>query len=127
MSANAGYSVAASRKLEQHDPRIQNLLRVIESDPSHNIPSLSRLLHLSSSRLSHLFKRDTGCSLHRFLTQCRLDQAATLLQRTDTPVKEISYSVGYSHPPSFARAFRNRFGCSPNDYRAKVRILSRNS
>ena len=111
----------------RHDPRIQRLLKAIEHDPAHNIVSLARLLNLSRSRLSHLFKSTMGCSLNSFLTRCRLERAATLLLQTDLPVKEISYNVGYSHPSSFVRAFRQKFACSPNTYRSRAPILTNNS
>jgi AraC-like DNA-binding protein len=99
------------------DHRIQYILRAIESDPSPDIALLARMLDLSPSRLSHLFKRETRQSLHSFLANRRLEKAAQLLARTETPVKEISYIVGYSHAASFVRAFRNKFGCTPNSYR----------
>ena len=116
-----------SQAAERHDPRVRRLLEAIQHDPSHNIVSLARLLNLSRSRLSHLFKSDMGCSLQSFLARRRLEQAATLLWQTDLPVKEISYNVGYSHPSSFVRAFRQKFACTPNDYRSRARISSNNS
>ena len=99
------------------DHRIQYILRAIESDPSADIAALARMLDLSPSRLSHLFKRETRHSLHSFLANRRLEKAAQLLARTETPVKEVSYIVGYNHSASFARAFRKKFGCAPNSYR----------
>jgi AraC-like DNA-binding protein len=99
------------------DRRIQSILRAIESDPSADIVTLARMINLSPSRLSHLFKRETRHGLHSFLAECRLEKAARLLARTHTPVKEVSYIVGYSHAASFVRAFRKKFGCTPNSYR----------
>jgi AraC-like DNA-binding protein len=99
------------------DRRIQYILRAIESDPSADIATLAGRLDLSASRLSHLFKRETRHSLHKFLANRRLKKAAQLLAHTGTPVKEVSYIVGYSHAASFVRAFRKKFGCTPNSYR----------
>jgi two-component system, response regulator YesN len=99
------------------DRRIQYILRAIESDPSVDIATLAGMVDLSASRLSHLFKRETRHSLHSFLANRRLEKAGQLLGRTETPVKEISYIVGYSHAASFVRAFRKKFGCTPNTYR----------
>jgi|HubBroStandDraft_5_1064220.scaffolds.fasta_scaffold418513_1 AraC-like DNA-binding protein len=103
-----------------HDPRIESILQTIEVEPASDMPALTQIAHLSSSRLSHLFKREVGRSLHSYLADRRLEKAARLLQRTDTPVKEVSYIVGYRHSPSFVRAFRKKFGCTPNDLRNRV-------
>jgi AraC family transcriptional regulator of arabinose operon len=98
-------------------------MQAIESDPSLAIQDLAAMVNLSGSRLSHLFKATTGFSLQSFLSNCRLQVSVELLQSTEMPIKEVSYSVGYRHAPSFARAFRNKFGSSPNDYRSQQRDL----
>lgn len=99
------------------DRRIEYVLRAIESDLSRDIPELARMVNLSPSRLSHLFKQGTRRTLRAYLTRRRLETAADLLLQSETSVKEVSYSVGYSHSASFTRAFRKSFGTSPRDYR----------
>lgn len=102
------------------DHRIRKVLQAIESDPSRDIQGLASMVNLSSSRLSHLFKTTTHSSLQSSLSNWRLERAAQLLQSTEMRIKEIAYCVGYGHPPSFVRAFRNKFGSSPNDYRSRA-------
>jgi len=109
------------------DERIPHILRAIAADPTQDIAALARTVNLSSSRLSHLFKSETGHSLRAFLVNCRLERASLVLRQTNTSVKAISYSVGYGHPPSFVRAFRKHFDCSPTEYRAQQQILRRYS
>lgn len=99
------------------DRRIQYVLRAMEADPAAGISALAAMVNLSVSRLSHLFKVETHRSLHSHLANRRMEKAAQLLELTETPVKEISYIVGYSHSASFVRAFRKRFGCTPVRYR----------
>jgi len=124
---NASVAVRLERLVHgtklNYDERVRQVLRAIAADPSHDIPALARLVTLSDSRLSHLFKLETGCSLQTFLVDRRLEAAALALCQTENSVKEVSYTVGYRHPPSFVRAFRNRFGCSPSEYRAQQQIL----
>jgi AraC family transcriptional regulator, arabinose operon regulatory protein len=107
-------------RLLVRDRRIKSILQTIESNPASDVTALTHVVHLSSSRLSHLFKHEVGCSLCSYLADRRLEKAAQLLRRTDTPVKEVSYIVGYRHSPSFVRAFRKKFGCTPNDLRNGV-------
>jgi AraC-like DNA-binding protein len=114
---NGDEPIVLSNRTLCPDRRIEYLQRAIESDPSRGIPELARMVNLSPSRLSHLFKHCTHKTLRAYLTQRRLEMAAQLLVGSESSVKEISYSVGYSRPASFIRAFQKSFGCSPKDYR----------
>ncbi len=107
------------------DPRIRSTLRAIQSDPSGTIAGLARAVNLSQSRLSHLFKVETGQSLQKLIRDCRLDKAAEMLRSTNTAIKVVSYNVGYMHPPSFVRAFRNQFACTPQEYRYRQKPLAK--
>jgi AraC-like DNA-binding protein len=40
-------------------------------------------------------------------------EAVRLLEEGELSVKEIGYQVGYQSSPSFARAFRETYGCPP--------------
>jgi AraC family transcriptional regulator, arabinose operon regulatory protein len=103
------------------DFRIGKVLQLIDANPSQSISELARQVNLSNSRLSHLFKARTGQSLNVFLARRRLEKAARLLRFTDMRVKEITYSVGYGQQPSFVRAFKKKFDCSPTTYRSQQR------
>lgn len=105
-----------------HDFRIQTVLQVIKSDPSARISELACRVNLSSSRLSHLFKTQTGLSLSDFLANERLEKAADLLRKTEMRVKEITFSIGYCQEPSFNRAFKKKFNHSPLSYRKRSRV-----
>jgi len=106
------------------DFRIQKVLQAIKSDPLANISDLACQVNLSNSRLSHLFKAQIGLSLNVFLANERLDRAADLLRNTEMRIKEITYSVGYCQVPSFNRAFRKKFDCSPLCYRKQQRTTN---
>ncbi len=109
------------------DLRISKILRIVKDDPSKSVQALSRLANLSSSRLCHLFKAQTGKSLKSFLSDQRLEKAANLLLTTEMRIKEISYAVGYCQEPSFVRAFRKKFDHSPTSYRRGQLLLLTNS
>ena len=122
MSGNGSSAIAGviGSRERDIDLRIQHILRAIASDPSCDIAALARMVNLSPSRLSHLFKRETRRSLHSCLANLRLEKAAQLLAESPTSVKEVSYIVGYKHSASFVRAFRNRFGRTPNSFRGNA-------
>jgi two-component system, response regulator YesN len=109
------------------DFRIQAILQTIESDPTESVRDLAQRVNLSSSRLSHLFKAKMGLSLTIFLAERRMEKAADLLRSTEMRIKEITFIVGYQQEPSFVRAFRKKFECTPTSYRHQQRLRLRNS
>lgn len=100
-----------------NDFRVKKVLSKIGYDPALSVKGLAKLVKLSSSRLGHLFKAETGVELRHFLVDSRLEKAAQLLLETDLQIKEISHTIGYRHVPSFDRVFRRKFMMRPADYR----------
>jgi len=49
-----------------------------------------------------------------------LDAAAALLRETSTPVGLVADNVGYTSEAAFSRAFRNRYGTPPAQWRRKA-------
>jgi AraC family transcriptional regulator of arabinose operon len=85
------------------------------------IGALARSVGLSPSRLSHLFKENTGQSIVDALNRMRIRQAALLLEHTDRTASEVSYDVGYSNYNHFLAQFRRLHGMSPSEYRKRAR------
>ena len=58
-----------------------------------------------------------GRSYRKILADVRLSRARSLLAETDLPIIEIAYTLGYSDPAHFTRAFRRAAAVAPNTYR----------
>ena len=101
----------------QTDSRIAKAVRLLNEDPSRTLADLARGCTLSISRLSHLFRAETGLTLKQFRRNCRFKAAMKMLATTDMPIKQIAYTLGYRHTSSFVRAFEVHAGVSPSDYR----------
>src|SRR6266436_7435136 len=108
-----------SRLMEviQTDLRIAKAIRLVNEDPSRTLADLACGCTLSISRLSHLFRAETGLTLKEFRRNRRFEAAMKMLATTDMPIKQIAYTLGYRHTSSFVRAFELHAGVSPNDYR----------
>ena len=78
-------------------------------------------VHLSPSRLSHLFTEAKGPNFRDRLIGLRMARAMELLSMTNLAVKEISRKVGYENPNFFCRIFRKKSGYSPLQYRDKLK------
>ncbi len=101
----------------QTDLRIAKAIRLVNEDPSRTLADLACGCTLSISRLSHLFRAETGLTLKEFRRNRRFEAAMKMLATTDMPIKQIAYTLGYRHTSSFVRAFELHAGVSPNDYR----------
>jgi transcriptional regulator GlxA family with amidase domain len=52
----------------------------------------------------------------------RVEEAKRRLERTDTPVDEISWTVGYEDAAFFRRLFKRVTEFTPGEYRRKFRM-----
>jgi len=74
-------------------------------------------VHLSASRLSHLFREHLNTSLVAYRNTLRLEQAKFLLVNTDLRVVDIALESGFSNLGHFNGLFKRSVGCSPREYR----------
>ncbi len=80
------------------------------------VSDIARDLHISESRLMHVFKEETGKSVQQFLAMFRVNLAEVLLKTGHYKLYEIAEMVGYSNPLSFRRAFLKIKGVNPSRY-----------
>lgn len=112
-----------------HYPRVENAVELLEKNHRCTLGELASSCKISRSRLSLLFKQQTGDTVKQYRRNHRLEEAARMLATTQMSIKEISYHVGYQHTSSFVRAFRNEFKLSPRHYRGCgcMRAVERNA
>jgi AraC family transcriptional regulator, arabinose operon regulatory protein len=84
--------------------------------PFH-METLARTCGLSSSRLAHLFKDETGTSPQQFVERQRIREACTLLRITSQDIGQIAAQVGYDDPFYFSKRFRRHMRKSPTQFR----------
>ena len=101
------------------DPRIAHVISSMERDLDGrlSIAALAGSVHLSPSRLTVLFKRETGVSPVRYLRALRMERARVLLERTFLSVREVMAFVGVSDPSHFTRDFSRHHGVPPSRLR----------
>jgi len=112
----------SSQPSDTADERVKAALRIVDTSfwrSNLNAGEIARRLGVSSSRLQHLVKRDTGSSLLWHLHAARMRRAALLLRQTRLLVKQIAGEAGYCSTSSLERHFQKFFACSPRLYRAR--------
>ena len=101
------------------DPRIEALIALMKADLRRMLPisRMAQSVNLSPTRLSFLFKAETGSPPARYLREMRMQVAATLLVESFLSVKEIMARVGFSDESHFVRDFKRINGMTPMQYR----------
>ncbi len=82
-----------------------------------NLTELSDVFHYNYSYLSKLFKTVTGRTLTDYYTASRLKKAEILLKAENRKIGEIAELLGYSSIYAFSKAFKSRYGVSPEKIR----------
>ena len=98
---------------------IMEAKRIIDSQLAFapSCEELSRQVHLSLTKLTRGFLAFYGRSIHQYVIEQRLVQAAQLLLEGDWNVTEVASIVGYGKPSNFAAAFKKKYGVAPKHYR----------
>ena len=87
------------------------------------LAALAETLDLGEAALRKLINQELGYrNFNDFLHHYRLQEAASRLTREDLPVLSIALDCGYGSIGPFNRAFRQRFGMTPTEYRAAARM-----
>lgn len=83
----------------------------------HTVALLAQMAHLSPSHFAHLFREETGVSVHAYLTRERMQRARHLLVTTQQSAAQIGREVGYDDPYHFYAAFKKAYSVPPLGYR----------
>ena len=96
------------------------ILQARYGEPALSLYNLGKTIGMSERHLGRLFKKCTGQNFRQYLREFRIEKAITLLLESAHDMKTIAGMVGYSNPSYFSRDFRDRMGCTPAEFRAKV-------
>ncbi|MEM6262039.1 MAG: response regulator [Bacteroidota bacterium] len=114
----------AGSEFEQEDRFMTHLYDVLEAEymnPEFNIPSLCRTMGMSRSSLHRKVTALTSRSITNIFKEFRIKKAQVLLAKTDKPISEIAYDVGFTNPSYFNRVYGQFYGSTPSDYRKNAR------
>ena len=84
---------------------------------SLTLKALSEKLSYSEGYLSRLIRRKTGRTFNDLVAQVRHDRAVRLLTHTALPMSDVAEYAGYASQNQFSRAFREKTGMTPSQYR----------
>lgn len=101
------------------NPTILSILQYIHQNFTRDISlqSISDTLHLSRSYVGQLFKKETGISYIRYLTNLRVERTKELLLETTLSVSQVGETSGFNDYFYFIKTFKKEVGCTPSQFR----------
>jgi AraC-like DNA-binding protein len=75
----------------------------------------------SLSAFSRAFRKATGTSMHQYLVERQMEQAAHLLVAGNDKIGDIARAIGFDDQYHFSRLFHKVMGVPPSEYRARAR------
>jgi len=101
---------------------IQWLIRYMETnyyDPL-DLTMLAKRVHFNPSYLVRAFKNEAGVTPMHYLNKLRLSAAVSYLANTEMGIQQIAESTGFNSLHYFSRLFKQKFGCSPSQWREEL-------
>lgn len=92
-----------------------------------DVRTIADAVHLSPSRLAHLFTEHLGSPPGRFVELRRMQRAQSLLESSSLSIGAIARISGFSSPYYFAGRFKAFAGVSPSDWRQRVQRATRDA
>ena len=86
-----------------------------------SLGELSNLVKRTPHYLCALYKQKTG---HTPIDDCiriKIQNCCDQLDHSSLKIKEIAFSLGYGDPYYFSRLFKKIMGCSPSQYRKRLK------
>jgi AraC-like DNA-binding protein len=101
--------------------RIEKLMEKSIDNPFYTsnptLEVVSEALQVDKNELRDYIYSELGTTLSAWTSEKRILYIAQQLLKTNRMVSELAISCGYSNPPALNRAFKQRFGITPSEYR----------
>ena len=96
------------------NPRVLEMMRYIDLHLTEDldIDALAETFYISKYHMMRLFHRETGTTIHAYLSQRRLLHARDLISK-GMRATEACYQSGFRSYSSFTRAYGRHFGTTP--------------
>jgi AraC family transcriptional regulator len=104
---------------KDHRERLNKVLVYIQenSDQKLTLDRLAAVASFSAFHFHRIFAACVGETVSGYVRRIRLDRAAMKIYFTDEPITSIALAAEYDTPAAFAKAFKQRFGRSPTEYK----------
>lgn len=107
--------------MQDEEKTVQKIIHFIDKHYAEPISaeSLVEEVYFASNTIRMMLKKQTGSTVHEYLTKVRMEKATELLKCRDKKIKQIAKEVGYDNVSYFCMRFSKDYGMSPLAYRKK--------
>ena len=112
----------ANNLVETGDPRIAFALLAASGRYPASLGKLATAAAMSRSHFSHTFHAVAGVALRDYVRDLRLQHAHRLILSSQLSLTDVAIESGFYDLPHFDKAFRQRIGVSPREYRIRYRL-----
>jgi AraC family transcriptional regulator, activator of mtrCDE len=104
------------------NPRLSPALTALFNEParSRTLPELARLCNMSRATFIRHFQEKLGRSASDLLTDIRITVASNALKTSDISTTAVAKLAGYQSEAAFQRAFKQRIGITPAQWRRQT-------
>lgn len=111
-----------SSEKELQKNRVQRLISYIDENYRQKITlsTLADMEGITTTYMSHFFKKAFGVSFQTYLSNQRLEKALVLMHDQSLSMVDICMNCGFSDSRYLEAACRRTFGCSVSEYRRRM-------
>ncbi|MGD9979511.1 MAG: cupin domain-containing protein [Hyphomonadaceae bacterium] len=104
------------------DPKISMALTAFHAMPGAHwsVERLAAHAALSPSRFAARFRDTLGVTAMDYVAQWRINLACRKIESSDETLDAIAFDVGYGGGAALSKAFKDRLGCSPTQWRMRA-------
>lgn len=97
------------------DQRIENVIAYIRSCSNYKVKfsDLLQVCSLSESRLLHLFKKEVGITIRKYILWCKTQKAVKAIAANKS-IRQAAKEAGFTDAPHLNRTFVTMFGFNPS-------------
>jgi AraC-like DNA-binding protein len=107
------------------DFRVRKSIRLMQDQAGADIEldAVARESGLSRPHFYKLFRTQTGLTPNLFLNTILMERALDRLVRSEAPVAEIGFDLGFPSQSGFTKFFSANVGMAPTDYRRAAHVI----
>lgn len=103
--------------------KFKSLAEWLAMHSSENVSMDEAATHVGYSKFhfARLFKEYTGMTFNDYQTSLRLKEVERQLADTDVQISDIAMTCGFNNLTSLSRCFKKQYGCSPSQFRNRIK------
>ncbi len=112
-----------SRLVRQNENNtIFHVIQYVEREYKNKLQlqDLAKHFHMNATYLGQLFKKETGKPFNEYLNEKRIEEAKSMLKRTQIKISDVALQVGYPNTDYFISKFKSSTGMLPSAYKQET-------